>query len=109
MRMTLLGRLGDEVIVNGTSILPRDVWTAVEQVEETSAGLFQIIRPQRELTELKLRVGYEGTPADLADVARRVADEVEKRVSVRPEIEMTPNSELIKLGPPHKIPRVAKA
>ncbi|WP_395649771.1 phenylacetate--CoA ligase family protein [Brevundimonas sp.] len=109
MRMTLLGRLGDEVIVNRTSILPRDVWTAVEQVEETSAGLFQIIRPQRELTELKLRVGYEGTPEDLADVARRVADEVEKRVSVRPEIEMTPNSELIKLGPPHKIPRVAKA
>lgn len=109
MRMTLLGRLGDEVLVNGVSILPRDVWTAVEQVEETSAGLFQIIRPQRELTELKLRVGYEGSPPDLADVARRVADEVEKRVQVRPEIEMTPNSELIKLGPPHKIPRVAKA
>ena len=109
MRMTLLGRLGDEVVVNGVSILPRDVWTAVEQVEETSAGLFQIIRPQRELTELRLRVGYEGTPSDLADVARRVADEVEARVSVRPEIEMTPNSELIKLGPPHKIPRVAKA
>jgi phenylacetate-CoA ligase len=109
MRMTLLGRLGDEVIVNGVSILPRDVWTSVEQVEETSAGLFQIIRPQRELTELKLRVGYEGVPEDLADVARRVADEVEKRVNVRPEIEMTPNSELIKLGPPHKIPRVAKA
>lgn len=108
VRLTPLGRLGDEVVVNGRSVLPRDVWTAVEQVEETAAGLFQIIRPQRELTELKLRVGYDGQPADMDDVARRVADEVEARVNVRPIIELTPNSELIKLGPPHKIPRVSK-
>lgn len=108
VRLTPLGRLGDEVVVNGRSVLPRDVWTAVEQVEETAAGLFQIIRPQRELTELKLRVGYDGQPADMDDVARRVADEVESRVGVRPTIELTPNSELIKLGPPHKIPRVSK-
>lgn len=109
VRLWPLGRLGDEVVVNGRSVLPRDVWTAVEQVAETSAGLFQIIRPQRELSELKLRVGYDGDPPDHADVARRVADEVEARVGVRPQVELTPNSELIKLGPPHKIPRVAKA
>lgn len=108
VRLTPLGRLGDEVVVNGQSVLPRDVWTAVEHVKETAAGLFQIIRPQRELTALKLRVGYDGQPADLDDVARRVADEVQTRVGVRPAIELTPNSELIKLGPPHKIPRVSK-
>lgn len=108
VRLTPLGRLGDEVVVNGQSVLPRDVWTAVEHVEETAAGLFKIIRPQRELTALKLRVGYDGQPADLDNVARRVADEVQSRVGVRPSIELTPNSELIKLGPPHKIPRVSK-
>jgi phenylacetate-CoA ligase len=108
VRLWLAGRLGDEVVVNGVSILPRDIWTAVEEVPETAAALFQIIRPQRELTELKLRVGYDGEP-DLADVARRVADQVEARIKVRPEVELIPNSELIKLGPPHKIPRVAKA
>ncbi len=108
VRLTPLGRLGDEVVVNGRSVLPRDVWTAVERVEETAAGLFQIIRPQRELTELRLRVGYDGQPVDMDDVVRRLADEVEARVNVRPIIELTPNSELIKLGPPHKIPRVSK-
>lgn len=109
MRITLLGRLGDEVVANGVSILPRDVWTAVEQVPETSAGLFQIIRPQRIVSDLTLRVGYEDGAPDLEDVARRVADEVERRVGVRPTVEMIPNAELLKLGPPHKIPRVAKA
>lgn len=108
VRLWLAGRLGDEVVVDGVSILPRDIWTAVEEVPETAAALFQIIRPQRELTELKLRVGYDGEP-DLADVARRVADQVEARIKVRPQVELIPNSELIKLGPPHKIPRVAKA
>ncbi len=108
-RLWPVGRLDDEVLVNGNSILPRDIWTAIEEVPETAAALFQIIRPRRELTELRLRVGYEGEPDDLDDVAKRVADEVEARVAVRPVVMLTPNAELIKLGPPHKIPRVAKA
>jgi phenylacetate-CoA ligase len=107
-RMSLLGRAGDEIICNGKVILPRDVWTAVESVEETSAGLFQIIRPTRELTELKLRVGYAGSP-DLARLAEKLADSVEQLIGIRPQILLTPNEELAKLGPPHKIPRVAKS
>jgi phenylacetate-CoA ligase len=102
-----LGRVGDELVVAGRSVMPRDVWDAIEQVPETASGLFQIIRPQREVEVLKLRVGYEGSP-DLADLDRRVADSVEEAIGVRPIIEFTPNSEIIKLGPPHKIPRTAK-
>ncbi len=102
-----LGRAGDETLVNGRSVMPTDVWAAVESVPETASGLFQIIRPQRELTELKLRVGYDGDP-DLNDLASRVALAVEKATGLRPNVELMPNKEIVKLGPPHKIPRTAR-
>ena len=59
-RVWPLGRKGDEVVVEGTSVLPGDVWAAVEGVDETSAGLFQVVRTGREVD----------TPA----LARRVRD-----------------------------------
>jgi phenylacetate-CoA ligase len=102
-----LGRAGDEALVNGRSVMPADVWTAVESVPETASGLFQIIRPQRELTELKLRVGYDGDP-DLIDLANRVALAVERATGLRPSVELMPNTEIVKFGPPHKIPRTAR-
>jgi phenylacetate-CoA ligase len=106
-RLWTLGRKGDEVRVAGRSVLPRDVWQAVEALEETSAGLFQIIRRSREVERLQLRVGYAGTPA-LADLARRVAESVRSSVGVEPEVQLVPNAELLAQGPPHKIPRVAR-
>ena len=57
---------------------------------------------------LRLRVGYAGAPADLGALAERVSGSVAAGVGVRPEIELVPNAELLKLGPPHKIPRVAR-
>ncbi|HVY86778.1 MAG TPA: hypothetical protein VG943_16725 [Caulobacterales bacterium] len=102
-----LGRAGDETLVNGRSVMPTDIWNAVESVPETASGLFQIIRPQREVPELKLRVGYDGSP-DLGDLARRVALAVEKATGLRPNVELMPNAEIVKFGPPHKIPRTAK-
>jgi phenylacetate-CoA ligase len=53
-------------------------------------------------------VGYAGDPPSLATLSDRVADSVEASVGVRPEVELVPNADLLKLGPPHKIPRVAK-
>lgn len=102
-----LGRAGDELLVNGRSVMPTDIWTAVESVPETASGLFQIIRPQREVSELKLRVGYDGKP-DMDDLKRRLADAVEKNTGLRPTVELMPNTEIVKFGPPHKIPRTAK-
>ena len=102
-----LGRAGDELLVNGRSVMPTDIWTAVESVPETASGLFQIIRPQREVSELKLRVGYDGNPA-MDDLKRRLADAVEKNTGLRPSVELMPNTEIVKFGPPHKIPRTAK-
>jgi phenylacetate-CoA ligase len=102
-----LGRVGDETLVNGRSVMPTDVWTAIESVPETAAGLFQIIRPQRDLSELKLRVGYDGQP-ELNDLAARVAKAVEAATGIRPNVELMPNTEILKFGPPHKIPRTTR-
>ncbi|MEQ1808454.1 MAG: hypothetical protein ABL889_00915 [Terricaulis sp.] len=102
-----LGRAGDETLVNGRSVMPTDVWAAVESVPETASGLFQIIRPQREVSELKLRVGSDDA-SDLADLANRVTAAVEKATGIRPVVELMPNTEIVKFGPPHKIPRTAR-
>ncbi len=110
-RLWTVGRKGDEVVVAGTSVLPVDVWLAVEQIEETSAGLFQLIRNEREMERLRLRVGYDQSVTTRAPSAlsRAVAESVARSVGVEPEVELVENAELLKLGPPHKIPRVAKS
>jgi len=106
-RFTPVGRSADEAIIGGRSILPMDVWGAIEDVPETSHGLFQIIRPQRLLDELKIRVGYAGTP-ELARLRERVADSVEAAVGIRPVIELVPNDVVMQSGSRHKIPRTVK-
>ncbi|MGB8364190.1 MAG: phenylacetate--CoA ligase family protein [Rhizomicrobium sp.] len=107
-RVWPLGRTGDEILVAGKSVLPRDIWGAIEDVPECAAGLFQIIRPAREVDVLKLRVGYEGT-ADLGKLAEAVKASVGNAVGAPPDVVLVPNAEIVKLGPPHKIPRIAKA
>ncbi len=109
-RIWPLGRKSDEVLVDGVSVLPGDVWAAVESVTETEAGLFQVIRDRREVDVLRLRVGYarEG-PRGLADVRTRVTDAVHATVGVVPDVELVDQAVLLRQGPPHKIPRVAKA
>src|SRR5439155_20755565 len=79
-RVWPLGRKSDEVVVDGRSILPTDVWPAIESVAETSAGLFQVVRPERELATLRLRVGYARLTTGLRD---RVADAVHAELGVR--------------------------
>jgi len=97
-------------VVNGVSVLPGDVWPAIENVDETSAALFQIVRTGREMDALVLRVGYasEG-PKGLADLRTRVTDSVAAAIGFEPDIELVENDVLLRQGPPHKIPRVTKA
>ena len=108
-RMWPIGRKSDELLVDGMSVLPGDVWPAIEAVPETAAALFQVIRPGREVDHLRLRVGYasEG-PRGLDDLRTRVVDSVHRTVGVQPDVELVPNEELLRQGPPHKIPRVAR-
>jgi phenylacetate-CoA ligase len=106
-RFTPVGRSADEAIVEGRSILPMDVWGAIEDVPDTAHGLFQIVRPQRQMDELTIRVGYAGAP-DLARLRERVADSVEAAVGIRPVIELVPNEVVMQSGSRHKIPRTVK-
>ena len=107
LRYKVQGRTGDEVVVQGKYILPRDVWPALEAIEETNAALFQIVKPQRVMEMLRLRVGYAGAP-NLAGLADRIVAEISERLKVPAQVECVPNDELLKLGPPHKIPRIVK-
>lgn len=106
-RFWTVGRSGDEVVVDGRTILPMDVWGAIEDVEHTSAGLFQVIREQRLMSRLRIRVGHDES-AEVEAVRRLVADSVQRAVGLLPDIELVPYSELLKLGPRNKIPRTAK-
>jgi phenylacetate-CoA ligase len=105
-RVWPMGRKSDEVVIDGQSVLPVDVWPAIENVPETAAALFQIVRPARELDRLRLRVGYSRLEPDLRG---RVEDAVEEHLGLRPDVELVEQAVLLRMGPPHKIPRVVKA
>ena len=107
-RFTPVGRSADEMLVQGRSVLPMDVWGAIEDVPATEHGLFQIVRPRREVDVLKIRVGYAGTP-DLAQVRDALVDAVEAATGLRPEIELVPEAAILQSGSRHKIPRTVKA
>lgn len=110
LRLTLFGRKGDQCVVDGVSVMPKDLIAVVEAHDETRAGLFQIVRAQREMDVLRVRIGYD--PARLsgpaAQLAGRLADHISERLGVRAAVELELNDELLKLGPPNKIPRVTK-
>ncbi|MDQ1534455.1 MAG: phenylacetate-CoA ligase [Actinomycetota bacterium] len=106
-RMWTVGRKSDEVVVDGRPVMPIDVWGAVEAVDACALGLFQVVRPAREVDCLRLRVGYAGAHAKRADAVRdEVAGSVFDAIGIVPEIELVPDEQLLRLGPPHKIPRV---
>jgi phenylacetate-CoA ligase len=111
MRLWPVGRKGDEVIVDGTAVLPMDIWRAVESVPESAAGYFQLIRTAREMPKLKVRVGHDRKLVNrpLTALVGDLTDAIAQSVGVVAEIELVDNEDLLRLGPPHKIPRVASS
>jgi phenylacetate-CoA ligase len=105
-RVWPLGRLGDEVVVDGRPVLPLDVWDAVESAPGAGLGLFQVLRPAREVDVLRLRVGHRPGEGDTAGAVRAAVLEA---IGIEPEVELVTEAELLRLGPPHKIPRIAVA
>jgi phenylacetate-CoA ligase len=103
-----LGRKGDEIVVDGKSVMPVDVWGAIESVDACAMGLFQVIRRGSHDDTLRLRVGYapayESARAAVRDDVRGA---VAAELGIEPDVELVPDAELLVLGPPHKIPRVA--
>jgi len=109
-RMWPIGRKSDEVVVCGLSVLPLDVWAAIESVDACAMGLFQVIRTAREVDRLRLRVGYAPDWSQRLDHVRdAVRHAVLTATGTEPDVELVPDDALLRLGPPHKIPRVSRS
>jgi phenylacetate-CoA ligase len=105
-----VGRKGDETIVAGRSFVPMDIWRALEGVPETATALFQLIRPAREIDELKVRVGYDTEiTSSVPDLRDRVSEAIMAAVGVPPVLELLPEADLLTRGRGGKLPRVVKA
>ncbi|WP_406276679.1 phenylacetate--CoA ligase family protein [Nocardia sp. NBC_00881] len=110
VRQWIIGRLGDETVVEGKPVVVGEVWQAVESQRETHDGMFQIIRESRVTDRLRLRVGYQSeSEPDLNDLRGRLRAAVASRVGVEPEIELVPVDDLIaRSSSVAKFPRVVK-
>ncbi|WP_027948274.1 phenylacetate--CoA ligase family protein [Haliea salexigens] len=110
-RYRVRGRKGDRLLVQGKAILPLDVRFSIEEERETRSGLFQIIKEAPEMDILRLRVGYDNSVLQrpLASLAGKLEEALKAVTGVPVAIEMIDEAELLKLGPPHKIPRVTKS
>lgn len=110
-RLKIMGRKSDRILVGDVAILPRQVHAAIEREHPSRAGLFQIIRPAIESRRLRVRVGYNPGLLDepLESYRRRIMQGLGSALAVECEIEMVEESVLLKLGPPHKIPRVVNS
>lgn len=105
-----VGRKGDETVIDGRSFVPTDIWRALELIPETATALFQLVRPAREIDELKIRVGYDPErTSSVPDLADRVSAAIADAVGVPPLLELLPESDLLNRGRGGKIPRVVKA
>jgi phenylacetate-CoA ligase len=105
-----MGRKGEETLVAGRSFVPMDIWRALEQVPETATALFQLVRPAKQIDELRIRVGYDpDQTTSVADVRDRVCEVITAAVGVPPVIELLPEAELLARGRGGKLPRVVKA
>jgi phenylacetate-CoA ligase len=109
-RFKPVGRKGDEVVVQGQSLVPADLFPAIESVPETVEAVFQIIAPGRELDELRVRVGYDPTRAhELDDVRDRLVAAIVAVVGIEPRIDLVPEADIVSQAHAMKIRRVAKA
>jgi phenylacetate-CoA ligase len=109
-RLWPLGRAGDLTVVQGRGVMPLEIWSVVEQHDETRSALFQIVRPQRELDVLRIRVGYapERT-ADVDELHQRLAASIREKVGVTPILEFVEEQQIIaRASSAAKIPRIVK-
>lgn len=106
-RMNFLGRTDYRATVRGKMIFPLDIQLVTETIPEADHGLFQIIKTSEDMETLRIRMGYR--PAELPDplpLGARIATALEKSLNLPAAVEFVDASELLALGPPHKIPRI---
>jgi phenylacetate-CoA ligase len=106
-RTYFMGRTGYEVWIKGKALFPAEIHEALEDFPETDHGLFQIIKYAAEMDVLRLKIGMRGGALpDPEETKKRVSLSLENKFGLPVEVEFVPDSELLALGPPHKIPRI---
>ncbi|MFE9320777.1 phenylacetate--CoA ligase family protein [Nocardia sp. NPDC052278] len=110
-RAWIIGRLGDETIVQGRPVVISELWQAIETLEATHDGMFQIIRESREVDRLRLRVGYQPAEGlELDGLRHQLHRVITAQVGVEPEIELVPVDDLVaRNSSVAKFARVVKA
>ncbi|MDR2188060.1 MAG: hypothetical protein LBE62_08415 [Azonexus sp.] len=106
-RFQPLGRTGDEILIGDRSVLPIDVWLLIEQQPECADGIFQMIRPQREMQYLHIRVGYAGQ-SNLADLQARLTTSIQAALGLPVNIELVPQERILATGGHLKFSRTVK-
>ena len=95
-RMWIAGRRGDETIVRGKPVTIRDLEQVVEDQPETGGAVFQVVRAQREVDVLRVRVGYDpAVTEDLADLEKRLGKAVYDATGVEPILELQSEEDLL--------------
>ena len=95
-RMWIAGRRGDETIVRGRPVTIRDLEQVVEAQPETGGAVFQVVRAQREVDVLRVRVGYDpAVTEDLADLEKRLGKAVYDATGVEPVLELQSEEDLL--------------
>lgn len=109
-RIKPLGRKGDEMLIQGKSVLPMDIFPLMQRNPATRMALFQMIRPRREADLLRVRVGYDAAAlTGTADTLKtQITDTIAEALAVPVEVQLVENAVLLQSGPPNKIPRVTK-
>ena len=109
-RMWVIGRMGDQTMIDGRAVVVSDIWAAIETLSETSDGMFQIVQYASKMDRLKLRVGYapERT-ADIDDLGARVISLLEQKLRVGVDVTLMTVDEILKFSSSvAKFPRVVK-
>jgi phenylacetate-CoA ligase len=111
-RFHLLGRISDQLLVAGITILPTQLWQIIEQIDHTATAVFQIVHPgTADVSSLVLRIGYdslEGTT--VAGLRARLAEEIAAQTGLIPSIELMPAEKLLANSASGiKLPRVVKS
>jgi phenylacetate-CoA ligase len=108
-RIWTLGRLGDRILVGRRHILPGDIWTEIESLPATSAGLFQIVRSKSSEQSLYVRVGYDPAKVsrDVEGLRSELTGRLLETLNLPCQLEMHTNDDLLATRTGMKLPRVA--
>lgn len=109
-RMWVIGRMGDETMIDGKAVVVSDIWAAIETLDETSDGMFQIVKYASEMDRLKLRVGYAPDRTNsLDDLYDRVVSLLEQKLRVGVEVDLMTVDDILEFSSSvAKFPRVVK-